>query len=612
VIIKRPWTTQPQVPVGVDASGPYGQKLIFLFNGAVNGGWDAVKRARPIDGTYKSTPGGALFDATNALDFGTWPSVEGLTSVTVFAEFTYVYGAGEAYGGLFGKTYADAGGSPYGTWWFEISPTLATITWSAGTSGGLRQISTGSYFLQVNTRYRIVGTWSNSSGSNTFLFSIAPVNGAVTTISGGAPGSETLVTGSSPSNGVLVGGRNSTTTDGGSNRSAGNVYKAGVLGMSMSSAEQAAFLNSNWNQLFAPLPRRIWAPSAGGAVTHASSGDLSAQSAVVAGTAAHIALHPSSGALSAQSATIAGTSARFGLRPTSGALSAQSATVAGTAARVGLRPTSGALSAQNATVAGTAARVGLRPTSGALSAQSATVAGTAAHIGLHPSSGALSAQSAVIAGSAENIPVGAVSHPSTGALTAQSATVDGTAARVANHQSSGALSAQDATVTGTAAHVGIHATSGALVADSATVSGVAQNGTAVASVPSTGAGRPRKTRKRKVIVTIDGEDFTVSSEAEAVELLESAKAEAEKKAEEVTTKAVAATNRPKRKILADVRKALTTPEIAVSKAVQPAADKIQSEIAKIYADALRAVEIATLMRRQADEQDDEDILLMLL
>ena len=63
--------------------------------------------------------------------------------------------------------------------------------------------------------------------------------------------------------------------------------------------------------------------------SHAATGALTAQSATVAGTAAHLALHTSTGALTAQSATVAGTAAHYTLHEATGALEAQAATVAG-------------------------------------------------------------------------------------------------------------------------------------------------------------------------------------------------------------------------------------------------------------------------------------------
>jgi len=82
------------------------------------------------------------------------------------------------------------------------------------------------------------------------------------------------------------------------------------------------------------MPKRIFVPLAGG-VTHSATGALAAGSAIVVGTAAHIAIHGSSGALAAGSAIVVGTAAHIAIHGSSGALAAGSAIVAGTASRSG-------------------------------------------------------------------------------------------------------------------------------------------------------------------------------------------------------------------------------------------------------------------------------------
>jgi hypothetical protein len=196
-----------------------------------------------------------------------------------------------------------------------------------------------------------------------------------------------------------------------------------------------------------------------GAPSHATSGDLTADAATVAGTAVHLTLHTSSGELVAQAATVAGSA----LHPhtTAGALAAQAATVAGTAAHQ--HTTTGALTAQAATLSGTAAHE--HAATGALTADAATVAGDADHAAgaSHDTSGDLVAGAATVAGDAAHLTL----HTTSGVLEAQAATVAGTALHP--HTTTGALAAQAATLAGQAAHE--HAASGALVADAATVSG---------------------------------------------------------------------------------------------------------------------------------------------
>ena len=157
--------------------------------------------------------------------------------------------------------------------------------------------------------------------------------------------------------------------------------------------------------VFAPITRRIWVPSTGGATTHTSTGALASQAAVVAGTATHKTLHPSTGSLASQAAVVAGAATHKTLHASTGALAAQAAAVAGTATHTtpsgATHTATGALAAQAAAIAGTAIHRILHTSTGALIAQSAAaIAGTAIHQALHTSSGALASQSATIAGSA--------------------------------------------------------------------------------------------------------------------------------------------------------------------------------------------------------------------
>jgi hypothetical protein len=266
----------------------------------------------------------------------------------------------------------------------------------------------------------------------------------------------------------------------------------------LSDSEAIEVSRNPW-QLLSPIPRRIFAAEAAGPATHATSGALAADAAVVAGTAARTHVHTSSGALAANAAVVAGTAARTHVHTSSGALAANAAVVAGTAARTHVHTSSGALAADAAVVAGTAARTHAHATSGALAADAAVVAGTAARTHVHTSSGALAADAAVVAGTADHSVPGAThttsgalaaasasvsgiatlikSHAATGALSAGVAVVAGTAERsspgVIDHATTGALAAEAAIVAGTVARTHAHTSSGALASDAATISGIA-------------------------------------------------------------------------------------------------------------------------------------------
>lgn len=157
-------------------------------------------------------------------------------------------------------------------------------------------------------------------------------------------------------------------------------------------------------QVFQPISRNIWVPSAGGATTHATTGTLTGQGATVAGSAAHIAIHGTTGALVGQGATVAGTAARTRQHATDGVLVGQGATVAGSAARAGAveHTTTGALIGQGATVAGTAVYNAKHTTTGTLTGQGATVSGSATLNKVHATSGALVGDGATVTGIAVN------------------------------------------------------------------------------------------------------------------------------------------------------------------------------------------------------------------
>lgn len=125
-----------------------------------------------------------------------------------------------------------------------------------------------------------------------------------------------------------------------------------------------------------------------------------------------------------------------------------------------------------------------------------------------------------------------------------------------------------------------------------------------------GAGRSR--RRRPHVVEIDGEDFIVGSAEEAQELLERAKEEAAQVAKVAIERASKVRNRPVRKVLADARKAMQVPAIDAPPDLEAYADQITRQIESLYADALRTIEIAALIaKREREDEDDEDVLLLM-
>lgn len=124
------------------------------------------------------------------------------------------------------------------------------------------------------------------------------------------------------------------------------------------------------------------------------------------------------------------------------------------------------------------------------------------------------------------------------------------------------------------------------------------------SAKQKGAGKSRAKRK-KYIVEIDGEDFHVESPAEAQRLLDRAREVAEEAVELVK-------EAPKK-----ARPNLKSPRIRVRgegedlQAIVSIVAKTRDDIRRLYRDASRTAEIAALLRKQL-EDDEEDAITVLL
>lgn len=135
--------------------------------------------------------------------------------------------------------------------------------------------------------------------------------------------------------------------------------------------------------------------------------------------------------------------------------------------------------------------------------------------------------------------------------------------------------------------------------------------------------KPSKRKRRPVIVSVDGEDFVVNSEAEAEDLILAAREAAEQKAkaeaEEVVRKRQAKAERGSRLNTMPIR--LDRPEVQVSSFADQRADpkwirdlteRFTEVIDSSYEQAARNAEVAVLMKAQAQELDEEDQLVALL
>lgn len=131
-----------------------------------------------------------------------------------------------------------------------------------------------------------------------------------------------------------------------------------------------------------------------------------------------------------------------------------------------------------------------------------------------------------------------------------------------------------------------------------------------APAPQRGAGSAKK--RRKYTVEIDGEQFQVSSQADAEQLLEEVRRVAKEKADEAFDKAAKAEKRPVRKVMQDARKALPVPKITAPPDFQAMAEAVLAQVQDTYRNTLRDIEIAALLRRRQQEEEDDDEVLLLL
>lgn len=192
-------------------------------------------------------------------------------------------------------------------------------------------------------------------------------------------------------------------------------------------------------------PNRV----AAGGTTHATSGVLAGQGAVLDGTAAHIAIHGTTGVLAGQGAALDGTATNYTVHATSGVLAGPGAVLDGTAANFSIHATSGDLIGPGATLDGTSAVVRIHATEGDLVGPGAVVDGEATHAadGVHPTTGTLVGPGAALAGSAARMRA----HATDGVLVGAGALLDGTAAIAAEHVTSGDLVGQGSVLDGSAA-----------------------------------------------------------------------------------------------------------------------------------------------------------------
>jgi len=127
-----------------------------------------------------------------------------------------------------------------------------------------------------------------------------------------------------------------------------------------------------------------------------------------------------------------------------------------------------------------------------------------------------------------------------------------------------------------------------------------------ATTPATG-----RSRGPRFYVEIDGQHFTVDSIAEAEELLQQARALAERQAEQLSEKTVKRLR--KKKVVPEVK--LDPPVVTASPELRFELAPIISDINRLYKQAAINAEIrlrlAQIARQQAEDEEEEDLLLLL-
>lgn len=119
----------------------------------------------------------------------------------------------------------------------------------------------------------------------------------------------------------------------------------------------------------------------------------------------------------------------------------------------------------------------------------------------------------------------------------------------------------------------------------------------------TPAGRSRK--HRRMFVEIDGQHFPVESVQHAQALLERAKVLAPKAAEEAAERAV-------KRVTTKVQKVeIKAPAITASPDLKLDLTDIRQQISKVYADTARDLELRMLLQRQAEQDEEEAIFLLM-
>lgn len=120
-----------------------------------------------------------------------------------------------------------------------------------------------------------------------------------------------------------------------------------------------------------------------------------------------------------------------------------------------------------------------------------------------------------------------------------------------------------------------------------------------------GAGKPK--RRKRYLIEIDGQEFLVSSFAEAEALLQKAAALAQQVADQAAARNSKRTRRKKRAVQIS-KPVIETPNTEI----QPLVSQYRADIDKIYESMARDAEIRELLRLKLIEEDEDDAVIALL
>ena len=245
--IRVPWTSQPQVPTGVDWSNPLTRGLKALLVPNVKG-----------SGLYNVVPGGVQPTTTGTISRSTGPSGVGQKygDAAGAAGQTYTFPSGyvQTAGSVFWKGQRNGSGPAI----FRDSQTntTGTLVWDNGANAwnarvnGTTLSGVGSFPQDTDTDFLLTG---DTSGS-VFYVKGASLGSVGTAWNWNSSISFTLHVNTGNAQGVLA-------TD----------YLVALYDRQLSAAESKSLSNNPW-QLFAPISRTIWVPAAAASGTVALTG----------------------------------------------------------------------------------------------------------------------------------------------------------------------------------------------------------------------------------------------------------------------------------------------------------------------------------------------------